>query len=90
MWVVVWICYCKEYLRFRLRKKYWLLKKKDKFSFWKDDSEWVKNLSKKDIEIEKKIDKILIRLWFRPLISIPLLFIITIVVMLIMAIIQYS
>lgn len=65
-----------SYLKFRLRKKAWLLKKTDKFSLWSDDTKCVKNLSKKDKELDDKLSTKASWCWLRVLISIPLLILI--------------
>ena len=74
--IILGVSYLQQYLKFKLRKREWLLKSKDKFVFCKDDKEWLNNLSKKDKEKEDKINKRISRMWFRALISIPLLILI--------------
>ena len=74
--VFLWISYPHEYLKFKLRKKEWIIKSKEKFSYWKYDDKWLDSLSKKDKEKEDKINKRISRMWFRALISIPLLILI--------------
>ena len=72
----LWVSYSHEYLKFKLRKKEWIIKSKEKFSYWKYDDKWIDSLSEKDKEKEDKINKRISRMWFRALISIPLLIII--------------
>lgn len=65
-----------SYLKFRFRKKYWLLKKTAKFSLFSDDTKLVNSLSKKDKELDEEISKKVSRCWMRALLAFPILIII--------------
>ena len=86
--VFLWISYPYEYLKFKLRKKEWIIKSKEKFSYWKYDDKWLDSLSKKDKEKEDKINKGISRIWFRAFISIPLLIIFVAFVLFVMMLIE--
>jgi len=77
-----------SYLKFRLRKKAWLLKDTDKFSLFDDDTKRVKSLSKKDKETDDKLSTKVSWCWMRALISIPLLIIIVAIIILLMVFIE--
>lgn len=76
-WTIIFaIVSLTSYLKFRLRKKAWLLKDTDKFSLFDDDTKRVKSLSKKDKELDEEISKKVSRCWMRALLAFPILIII--------------
>lgn len=88
-WTIIFaIASLTSYLKFRLRKKAWLLKDTDKFSLFDDDTKRVKSLSKKDKETDDKLSTKVSWCWLRALISIPLLIIIVAIIILLMVFIE--
>ena len=88
-WTIIFaITSLTSYLKFRLRKKAWLLKDTDKFSLFDDDTKRVKSLSKKDKETDDKLSTKVSWCWLRALISIPLLIIIVAIIILLMVFIE--
>jgi cytochrome bd-type quinol oxidase subunit 2 len=81
-WLVMFI---PSYIKYRERKKLWLIKKEENFFSTKNDDEWYKTLTEKQKEIENKRSKRAAKRILWGLIAIPILLVIAVVVLLILS-----